>query len=94
MSTEIGDEELSVARARDRFSEVVNRAHFGEQITYVTRGRNHERAAAVVPAAMVADCERLREEEKAREAQQRLEDIRAGHTRPLTAAEAAEELGL
>ena len=41
--------ELSVADARDHFSQCVNRAAFGDEITYVTRGRKHERVAAIVP---------------------------------------------
>jgi antitoxin (DNA-binding transcriptional repressor) of toxin-antitoxin stability system len=46
MSTE--NVELSVSQARDRFSDAVNRAAFGGEITYVTRGRSQQRAAAIV----------------------------------------------
>lgn len=42
--------DLPVAGARDQFSELVNRATFAGEITYITRGRNRVRAAAVVPA--------------------------------------------
>ncbi|MDX6682224.1 MAG: hypothetical protein QOG94_2263, partial [Solirubrobacteraceae bacterium] len=38
--------ELSVSQARNRFSDAVNRAAFGGEITYVTRGHGQQRAAA------------------------------------------------
>ena len=38
--------ELSVSQARDHFSDAVNRAAFGGEITYVTPGRNSQRAAS------------------------------------------------
>ena len=41
-----GSTELSVSQARDHFSDAVNRAAFGGEITYVTRGRNSQRAAS------------------------------------------------
>lgn len=31
--------ELSVSQARDKFSDAVNRAAFGGEITFITRGR-------------------------------------------------------
>lgn len=37
--------ELSVAQARDHFSQRVNRAAFGNEVTYMTRRRKHERVA-------------------------------------------------
>lgn len=45
--------ELSVSWARDQFSDAVNRAAFGGEVTYVTRGRRPARAAAIVPADLV-----------------------------------------
>lgn len=45
--------ELSVSQARDRFSDAVNRAACEGEITDVTRGRGHWRAAAIVPADLV-----------------------------------------
>lgn len=42
-----------LGQARDHFSDAVNRAAFGGEITYVTRGRNQQRAAAIVPADLV-----------------------------------------
>ena len=52
MSTD-GGTELSVSEARNHFSDAVNRATFGGEITYVTRGSAHRRAAAIVPIALV-----------------------------------------
>lgn len=46
-------EEPSVAEARDRFSQRVNEAAFGDETTYVTRGRTHERVAAIVPIELL-----------------------------------------
>lgn len=37
------DMELSGADARDKFSDAVNRAAFGGEITYITRGRDQRR---------------------------------------------------
>ncbi len=54
-----GEIELSVSQARDRFSDAVNRAAFAGEITYVTRGRGHRRAAAIVPAELVERYEEL-----------------------------------
>ncbi|MFC7330690.1 antitoxin of toxin-antitoxin stability system [Marinactinospora rubrisoli] len=82
------DIELSVSHARDHFSERVNRAAYGQEITYITRGRNHERAAAIVPAALVAHYEELVEAEEARVAAERLADIEAGVTQPVSSEEA------
>ncbi|MGH3940764.1 MAG: hypothetical protein ACRDTG_19430 [Pseudonocardiaceae bacterium] len=45
--------DLSVSQARDHFSEAVNRAVFGGEITYVTRARGHQRAATIVPVELV-----------------------------------------
>lgn len=46
--------ELSVSQALDRFSDAVNRATFGDEVTFLTRGRGHQRAAAIVLADEVA----------------------------------------
>lgn len=82
------DTELSVTQARDRFSDAVNRAAFGGQITYVTRGRGHQRAAAMVPADLVARYEAMVDAEDGRIAQQRLEDLDAGRAVAVSADEA------
>lgn len=70
--------ELSVTEARNGFSDAVNRAAFGGEVTYVTRGRGHQRAAAIVPAALVERYEALLDAEDGRVAQTRLDDIDAG----------------
>ena len=86
--------ELSVSEARDRFSDAVNRAAFGGEITYVTRGRRHQRAAAIVPAELVEHYEAMLDREDGRVAQERLADLDAGHTMAVTADEVARTLGL
>jgi antitoxin (DNA-binding transcriptional repressor) of toxin-antitoxin stability system len=84
--------ELSVSQARDRFSDAVNRAAFGGEITYVTRGRGHQRAAAIVPADLVERYEELIDREDGRIAAERLADIEAGRVTPLSADEVARAL--
>ncbi|MFW5420442.1 antitoxin of toxin-antitoxin stability system [Nocardiopsis sp. CNT-189] len=59
--------ELSVAQARDHFSDAVNRAAYASEVTYVTRGRGRTRAAAIVPAHLVDELEELRRERDRRE---------------------------
>lgn len=81
--------ELSVSQARDRFSDAVNRAAFGGEITYVTRGRGHQRAAAIVPADLVERYEELVDREDGRIAAARLAEIEAGCVTPLSADEVA-----
>lgn len=86
--------ELSVGQARDRFSDVVNRASFAGEITYVTRGRSHHRAAAIVSAELVEEHEALLDRKDGHIAQQRLAEYEAGGTRPVLADEVARTLGL
>ena len=86
--------ELSVSQARDHFSDAVNRAAFGGEITYVTRGRNQQRAAAIVPAEFVEQYEAMIDLEDGRIAQQRLADLDAGRTSAVPADEVARALGL
>jgi antitoxin (DNA-binding transcriptional repressor) of toxin-antitoxin stability system len=86
--------ELSVSKARDHFSDAVNRAAFGGEITYVTRGRGHKRAAAIVPVEFVDRYEAMIDLEDGRIAQKRLADLDAGRTTPVAADEVARELGL
>lgn len=88
------EHELSVTQARDHFSERVNRAHYGGEVTYVTRGHRHQRAAAIVPADLVDHYEELLDERDARVAAERLADIEAGRSRAVPFDEAMEELGL
>ncbi len=86
--------ELSVSQARDQFSDAVNRAAFGGEITYVTRGRGHSRAAAIVPADLVEAYESLIDQEDGAIAARRLVDIDAGRSRVIPADEVARDLGL
>lgn len=86
--------ELSVSQARDQFSDAVNRAAFAGEITYVTRGRGHQRAAAIVPAELVERYEAMVDAEDGRVATERLADLDAGRTTALPADEVARALGL
>lgn len=86
--------ELSVAQARDHFSQRVNRAAFGDEVTYVTRGRKHERVAAIVPIELVEAYEELLDHQEGRLAQQRLDEIRSGDAEVVSAADVAKELDL
>ena len=88
------DTELSVSQARDHFSDAVNRAAFGGEITYVTRGRGQKRAAAIVPADLVDRYEALIGIEDGRIALKRLTDLDAGRTKAIPADEVARTLGL
>lgn len=91
MSTDI---ELSVSQARDHFSDAVNRAAFGGEITYVTRGRGQQRAAAIVPAELVERYEAMIDMEDGRIAVERLADLDAGRTKSVPSDEVARALGL
>jgi len=86
--------ELSVSQARDGFSDAVNRAAFGGEITYITRGRRQQRAAAIVPAELVERYEAMVDQEDGRIAAERLAELEAGRTTPVPADEVARTLGL
>jgi len=88
------DIELSVTQARDHFSDAVNRAAFGGEITYVTRGRGQQRAAAIVPAELVERYEALVDREDGRIASERLADLDAGRTETISSDEMVRVLGL
>ncbi len=88
------DIELSVSQARDHFSDAVNRAMFGGEITYVTRGRGQQRAAAIVPMDLVERYEAMIDIEDGRVAAKRLADLDAGRSKAVPADEAARALGL
>ena len=92
MSSEAID--LSVTSARDHFSDAVNRAAFGGEITYITRGRAKKRAAAIVPAELVEQFEALIDREEGRIAQERLDEIEAGVVKAVPADEVIRALGL
>lgn len=85
--------ELSVTEARNGFSDAVNRAAYGGEVTYVTRGRGHQRAAAIVPASLVEQYEALLDAQDAQVALERLADLDAGRTTPVSAADLWRELG-
>jgi antitoxin (DNA-binding transcriptional repressor) of toxin-antitoxin stability system len=86
--------ELSVSQARDHFSDAVNRAAFGGEITYITRGRGQQRAAAIVPAELVERYEAMIDAEDGRIARKRLVDWEAGRTTAVPADEVARALEL
>lgn len=86
--------ELSVSQARDQFSDAVNRAAFGGEITFVTRGRGHSRAAAIVPADLVEAYESLIDQADGAIATRRLADIDARRSQVIPADDVARDLGL
>lgn len=86
--------ELPVNQARDHFSQAVNRALFADEVTIVTRGRNHERAAAIVPAWYVDAIEEMLDARDGQIAAERLADLRAGRTESRPAEDVFRELGL
>lgn len=86
--------ELSVSKARDQFSDAVNRAAFGGEITWVTRGRGHARAAAIVPADLVEAYESLIDQQDGAIATRRLADIDTGRSQVIPGDEVARNLGL
>lgn len=83
-----------MSQARDRFSDAVNRAAYGGEVTYVTRGRGHVRAAAIVPADWVEAYETMLDREDGSIAAERLRKVRAGETVPIPAERIEEELEL
>lgn len=86
--------ELSVSQARDHFSDAVNRAAFGGEITFVTRGRGHQRAAAIVPAELVEHYEAMVDAQDGRIAADRLADLDSGRAEAVPADEVRQALGL
>lgn len=86
--------ELSVSQARDQFSDAVNRAAFGGEITYVRRGRGHSRVAAIVPADLVEAYESLLDAEDGAVATRRLADIDAGAGQVIPADQVERDLDL
>ncbi len=92
MSRDETQTELSVSQARDRFSDAVNRAAFGGEITYVIRGRGHQRAAAIVPADLVERYEEMVDREDGRIATERLADLEAGRATAVSGDEVARAL--
>lgn len=73
---------------------VVTRAAFGGEITYVTRGRGQQRAAAIVPAELVERYKAMIDQEDGRIARKRLADLDAGRAVAVPADEVARVLGV
>ena len=86
--------EWSVSQARDKFSDAVNRAAFGGEVTYITRGRSHVRAAAIVPASWVEAYEEMVDREDGALATDRLRKLRDGHAEAIPDGQIEQELGL
>lgn len=86
--------EMPVGEARDHFSDLVNRANYGGEITWVTRGRNRQRAAAVVPAWVVEAYEEILDREDGQIAAERLAEVRSGRADTVSADEVGRQLGL
>ncbi|NNN12424.1 MAG: antitoxin of toxin-antitoxin stability system [Acidimicrobiaceae bacterium] len=84
---------LSVTEARNNFSQLVNRAAFGGEVTFIHRGRIHETVAAIVPADLVEQYEALLDQEDRRIAMERLADLEAGRTTARPWDEVKRELG-
>ena len=63
-------------------------------VTFVTRGRGHQRAAAIVPAELVERFEAMVDAEEGRIAAERLADLGAGRTTAIPAGEVGRALGL
>ena len=84
--------ELSVTEARNGFSDAVNRAAFGGEVSYVTRGRGHQRVAAIVPAALVEQYEAMLDAEDGRIATERLAELDAGRTTAVSADDVLRDL--
>lgn len=90
----IDNKDLTVTEARDNFSQLVNRAAFGGEVTFVHRGRNHEAVAAIVPADLVEQYEAFLDQEDGRVAMERLAEIRDGRETTEPWDEVKRELGL
>lgn len=88
------NKELTVTEARDNFSQLVNRAAFGGEVTFIHRGRNHDTVAAIVPADLVEKYEALLDQEDGRIAMERLAEIRDGRETTEPWDEVKRELGL
>ena len=88
------NKELTVTEARDNFSQLVNRAAFGGEVTFIHRGRNHETVAAIVPADLDEQYEAFLDQEDGRIAIERLADLKAGRSTARPWDEVRQELGL
>lgn len=86
--------DLPVAGARDQFSDLVNRANFAGEITYITRGRNRVRAAAVVPAHYAELVELLIDQHDGAIATERLQQILEQRSTGVPMSEVRRRLGM
>jgi antitoxin Phd len=81
------EQRLPLTEARARLSELVNRARFAGETTYITSSGTE--AAAVVPAWLARRYAELEDLDDAAVADQRLADLDAGQTQVVSAADAA-----
>ena len=65
--------EMNATEAREQWAELINRAAYGKEVVVITR--HGRRLVAIVPAELV---EEIEDEALAKEARQRLADVRAG----------------
>ena len=85
---------LTVSEARNNFSELVNRAAFGKEVTLVHRGRNQRAVVAIVPAELIEAYEALLDQADGRIAMERLADLEAGRDLLVSAEEIEQKYGL
>ena len=79
-------EALPISDARATLTDLIGRAQYAGEITYIRRGRGKE-VAAIVPAELARKMEALEDAADAALADQLYEEYRAGQTRPVDAAE-------
>ena len=85
---------LTVSEARNNFSELVNRAAFGKEVTLVHRGRSQKAVVAIVPAELIEAYEALLDQEDGRIAMERLAEIADGRETTEPWDEVKQYLGL
>ena len=85
---------LTVSEARNNFSELVNRAAFGKEVTLVHRGRSQKAVVAIVPAELIEAYEALLDQEDGRIAMERLAEIADGWETTEPWDEVKQHLGL
>ena len=90
----VDNQTLTVSEARNNFSELVNRAAFGKEVTLVHRGRNQRAVVAIVPAELIEAYEALVDQEDGRIAMERLAEIADGRETTEPWDEVKRELGL
>ena len=85
---------LTVSEARNNFSELVNRAAFGKEVTLIHRGRSQKAVVAIVPAELIEAYEALLDQADGRIAMERLADLEAGRDLLVSAEEIEQKYGL